>query len=103
VTAADLITAINELNVDDLAPVLVAVVARIAGAKPAPLEAAAPPEHDDELLTVEQTAKRLGKSKSWLYHHHLELSFAVRGIGSAPRFSRKGLEQYIAKRQRHAF
>ena len=53
----------------------------------------------DELLNVEQTAKRIGKSKSWVYHNGRDLPFCVRGIGSAPRFSRKGLEQYI-KRQR---
>jgi predicted DNA-binding transcriptional regulator AlpA len=91
----DLIAEIARLDRDQLAAALAAIAARLMEVPRAP----DPAPEADELLTVEQTAKLLGKSKSWLYHAK-DLPFAVRGIGSAPRFSRLGLEKYIAKRRR---
>jgi predicted DNA-binding transcriptional regulator AlpA len=57
-------------------------------------------EPPDELLSIKQAAPLLNKSRSWLYHNHKDLPFKVNGLGSTPRFSRRGLEKYIAERAR---
>ncbi len=56
--------------------------------------------HDqpDELLDVEEAARRLSLSCDHLYRHAKELPFTVR-IGRRLRFSAKGLERYIRQRQ----
>jgi excisionase family DNA binding protein len=51
----------------------------------------------DRLLTVDETAARMGCSKDWLYRHHHRLGFAVR-IGRHLRFSVNGLDRYIRER-----
>lgn len=91
-TAADLIAAIAAADPSDMPAILAACASRLAASK-AP---AASPEAD-ELLDVDQCRKLLGKSKSWLYHNHKTLPFAIKGLGKAPRFSRRKLEEYIAK------
>jgi excisionase family DNA binding protein len=52
----------------------------------------------DELLAVQQAAERLGMSKSYLYRHP-ELPF-VRRMGTALRFSSRGIDEYIARKGR---
>jgi hypothetical protein len=93
-STADIVAAIAALDPSEAPAILsagYALMAKAAG-KPAPELAPEP----DELLDVERAAVLLKKSRSWLYHNHRKLPFTVRGIGDAPRFSRKGLEKYIA-------
>jgi excisionase family DNA binding protein len=56
------------------------------------------PEAPDELLDVEEAARRLSLSCDHLYRHAKELPFTVR-IGRRLRFSAKGIERYIRQRQ----
>jgi excisionase family DNA binding protein len=49
--------------------------------------------HPDELLNVEQAAKRLGVSKKYLYTH-VNLPFA-KSVGRRRLFSARGIEQFI--------
>jgi len=58
-------------------------------------EAPAPAEAD--LLDVEQAARRLGKSTSWLYRNARALPFTVR-VGVSLRFDPRRLAQYVAER-----
>jgi excisionase family DNA binding protein len=52
----------------------------------------------DQLLTVEEAARRLGVSKDWVYRRAARLPFTVR-LGSALRFSAQGLARYLRQRQ----
>lgn len=52
----------------------------------------------DQLLTVEEAAKRLGTSKDWLYRRTSRLPFTVR-LGRQLRFSCNGLNRYIQQRK----
>lgn len=92
-TADDLIAEIRKLPRSSIAGLLVAIGGILAESDSVPAAAGQEP---DELLDVEHAARLLGKSKSWLYHNHRDLPFTILGIGKAPRFSRKGLERYIA-------
>jgi hypothetical protein len=49
---------------------------------------------NDELLSVDAAAGRLGVSAGYLYRHHKEFSFARR-IGKRLLFSSSGIENYI--------
>ena len=51
------------------------------------------------LIDVDETARRLGVDRTWVYRHLKELPFAVRLPGKALRFDPVGLEKYI---HRHA-
>lgn len=51
----------------------------------------------DELLHVEEAARRLGISKDFLYRHHSDFSF-TRRVGSRLLFSAFGIERYIRQR-----
>jgi predicted DNA-binding transcriptional regulator AlpA len=51
----------------------------------------------DENLDVNEAARRLGVSKSWLYHKADSLPFTLR-IGRSLRFSAKGLERWNRNR-----
>ena len=53
----------------------------------------------DSLLNVAAAATRLGCSRDWLYHHAGELPFTVRQ-GRLLRFSSRGINDYIKRRQR---
>ncbi len=53
---------------------------------------------EDRLLTVEETARKLGMSEDWCYRQAKRLPFAVR-IGRQLRFSERGIERYIRQRQ----
>ena len=48
----------------------------------------------DELLDVEATARRMGVSPHYLYHHHRHLPF-TRRVGRKLLFSRSGLDKYL--------
>jgi excisionase family DNA binding protein len=50
----------------------------------------------DENVTVEVAAKRLGVSKSYLYHHHKKFRFARRE-GGRLLFSSAGLDSYLRR------
>jgi excisionase family DNA binding protein len=53
----------------------------------------------DQLLSVDEAADRLGVSADYLYRHHKSLQF-TRRVGRKLLFSAKGLEKYIAQKQR---
>jgi excisionase family DNA binding protein len=83
----------------ELARALVSVVARTA-ATAVRVPATAPTDPADELLTIEEAAKRLGVKVSWLYRHARDLPF-TRKIGRRTlRFDARGLERWAANRPR---
>ena len=49
----------------------------------------------DRLMKADEVAERLAMKIGWVYRH--KLPFRVR-LGTVPRFSEKGLEDYIRKR-----
>ena len=51
----------------------------------------------DPLLTVDETAKRLGVSEDWIYRRTKSLPFVVR-VGRHVRFSAKGIDRFIRNR-----
>jgi hypothetical protein len=53
----------------------------------------------DHLLSPEETAQRLGVSIRWLYRHADSLGFARRLSRKTLRFSERGLDRYLARRQ----
>jgi predicted DNA-binding transcriptional regulator AlpA len=52
----------------------------------------------DRLLKAKEVAERLGMGIDWVYHNQLKLPFRVR-LGTVPRFSEHGLDDFIRKRQ----
>jgi excisionase family DNA binding protein len=50
----------------------------------------------EELLGVMEVAKALNVPEHWVYRHAKELPFAIKLPGKLWRFSRKGLEKYLA-------
>jgi predicted DNA-binding transcriptional regulator AlpA len=58
------------------------------------LSSPAVPPPEDELLDVEEAARRLGMSKDYLYRNHAALPF-VRRMGKRLLFSSRGIEKYI--------
>lgn len=48
----------------------------------------------DELLDVDEAAKRLGCSRDYLYHHHRRLPF-TRRLGKRLLFSSEGMDRYL--------
>lgn len=57
------------------------------------------PPGEDQLLTVEEAARKLGVSKDWLYRHSRKLPFSVRLGHRQLRFTARGIERYIRQRQ----
>lgn len=51
----------------------------------------------DRLLDVDEVASRLGVSRRWVYGHRLP--FVVRLPGRTLRYSERGLERYIERKQ----
>jgi len=51
----------------------------------------------DRLLNVEEAARKLGKSKDFMYRHAGDYDFVVRE-GRSVRFSDAGIEKYIRQR-----
>lgn len=62
------------------------------GRNPSGLKAA------DELLKIQEAARRLELSPDYLYRHSRQLPFTVR-IGRRLRFSAQGIERFIRLRQ----
>ena len=54
---------------------------------------------DDQLLTVNEAAQKLGVSRDWLYRHSQKLAFTVRVGKRHLRFSLRGIEKYISQRR----
>jgi excisionase family DNA binding protein len=52
----------------------------------------------DQNLSIDEAAKRLGMSKSWVYKRRKSLPFAYK-LGSRIVFSAHGLERWIEHRQ----
>jgi excisionase family DNA binding protein len=55
-------------------------------------------EPPDELVNAREAARRLGLSLDYVYRHARQLPFAVR-VGRQLRFSSRGIERYIERRQ----
>jgi predicted DNA-binding transcriptional regulator AlpA len=54
-------------------------------------------QQEDRLLSIEEAAAILGKTKDWLYRHADSLPFTVRE-GRLLRFSNNGIQKYIHAR-----
>ncbi len=54
-------------------------------------------ENGDQLLTAEQAARKLGRSRDHMYRHADQYPFTVRN-GRALRFSEAGIEKFIRQR-----
>jgi predicted DNA-binding transcriptional regulator AlpA len=52
----------------------------------------------DRLLKAKEVAERLGMGIDWVYHNQRKLPFRV-PLGTVPRFSENGLDEFIRKRQ----
>src|SRR5437773_2475086 len=52
---------------------------------------------EDNLLRIDEAAKRLGVSPDWLYRRTSKLPFVVR-LGRHVRFSAQGIENYVKRR-----
>ena len=52
----------------------------------------------DRLLKAKEVAERLGMGIDWVYHNQHKLPFRV-PLGTVPRFSENGLDEFIRKRQ----
>ena len=70
------------------------LTARLLVASPAATVAAS-----EDLLTVDQAAKRLATSSDWLYRRARSLPFAVHLGPRQLRFSAAGIARYIRQRQ----
>lgn len=88
------LTAAKELPAEDL-PRLLGELEEIRCTAIARLTApATTAPQSDELLDVDEAARRLGTSKDYLYRHHARLPF-TRRMGRNLRFSALGIEKYI--------
>jgi hypothetical protein len=56
-------------------------------------------EEEDHLVDVGHVAKRMDKSRDWVYEHKKELPFRVSGIGRGVKFSARGLEEYLRQQR----
>ncbi len=73
------------------------VLAALAMAPPSANSHESATPEDDRLLTVDETAAKLGVSKHWLYRRWKKLPFVV-SIDSRPRFSAAGVDRFIRQR-----
>jgi excisionase family DNA binding protein len=78
-------------------PRLLGDLAEISATASARLSSAVVESRPDELLDVEETARRMGVSKDYLYRHQRKFPFARR-IGRKLLFSSSGLDKFIARR-----
>lgn len=53
----------------------------------------------DELLGIDDAARRLGVTKTWLYRNAKDLSFARRIGARTLRFSARGVDHYVSSRR----
>ena len=73
-----------------------ALVSRLLALRANPSQAE-PSRDSDRLLDVEAAARKLGKSKDYLYRHAGNYPFTVRD-GHSLRFSEQGIEKFIRQR-----
>jgi excisionase family DNA binding protein len=78
-------------------PRLLGDLAEISATASARLSSAVVESRPDELLDVEETARRMGVSKDYLYRHQRKFPFARR-IGRKLLFSSSGLDKFLARR-----
>jgi excisionase family DNA binding protein len=78
-------------------PRLLGDLAEISATASARLSSAVVESRPDELLDVEETARRIGISKDYLYRHQRKFPFARR-IGRKLLFSSSGLDKFLARR-----
>ena len=64
----------------------------------APPTAASAPADSDATVDVDEAARLLGMSPSWVYRHARRLPFARRVGGRALRFSTSGIRRYLSAR-----
>jgi excisionase family DNA binding protein len=93
--AKSLLTAAKELPPEQL-PMLLGEIEVVRCTAIARLTATAPVQScgSDELLGIEEAARRLGMSKDYLYRHSAEFHF-TRRIGRKLLFSNAGINAYI--------
>jgi predicted DNA-binding transcriptional regulator AlpA len=72
------------------------LVSRLLALRASHSQAERAPE-GDRLLDVEEAARKLGKSKDYLYRHAVNYPFTVRD-GRSLRFSEQGIEKFIRQR-----
>lgn len=97
-----LFAALDELPVDRL-PELIGALETAKGRAWVRLTAPAPgtssaAEHD-ETVDVDEAARLLGMSRSWVYRHAGRLPFGRRVGRRALRFSTAGIRRYLATRR----
>jgi excisionase family DNA binding protein len=85
--------AVTEMPIGEL-PRLLGQIEEIRVTAMARLTAPAPSPQADELLDVDEAARRLGLSKDYLYRNHASFPF-TRRIGRRLLFSRIEIEKYI--------
>jgi excisionase family DNA binding protein len=78
-------------------PRLLGDLAEISATASARLSSSVVESRPDELLDVEETARRMGVSKDYLYRHQGKFPFARR-IGRKLLFSSSGLDKFLARR-----
>jgi excisionase family DNA binding protein len=78
-------------------PRLLGDLAEISATASARLSSSVVESRPDELLDVEETARRMGVSKDYLYRHQGKFSFARR-IGRKLLFLSSGLDKFLARR-----
>lgn len=78
-------------------PRLLGDLAEISATANARLTSSVVETRSDEMLDVEESARRMGVSKDYLYRHQKKFTFARR-IGRKLLFSSVGLEKFLARR-----
>jgi excisionase family DNA binding protein len=78
-------------------PRLLGDLAEISATASARLASSVVQARPDEMLDVEEAARRMGVSKDYLYRHQRKFPFARR-IGRKLLFSSVGLEKFLARR-----
>jgi excisionase family DNA binding protein len=77
-------------------PELIGALAQINAVATARLTTPAVTAKPDELLDIEETARRMGVSRDYLYRAHRRLSF-TRRQGRKLLFSSSGLDNYLKR------
>lgn len=90
-SAADLDALIASVSREQIAPLILALAAKLLE-RPAESQQAEPPN----LLTVEQAAARLHRSPRWIYRHCKRLPFCHRVSRKVLLVNGQKMEQWIA-------
>jgi len=56
-------------------------------------------QEEDKLLDAKQAAEILCVGEDWLYHHHKKLPFTRKLAPRVLRFSRQGIQKYLATKK----